>query len=115
MPQMISLLEEAAPDAANNDINSNDIAREHVEKARSHGHGYHESNHRPYSTALKNVAVTVERQLYIPQPGDKLVDPGTARVNIAASKEQPDGTPGWAEEHKHQTVLQQHCAYWDSD
>jgi peroxygenase len=43
--------------------------------------------------------------------------PGTARANIAPSAESPEGTQahGWAEKHAHQTVLQQHCDFFDQD
>jgi hypothetical protein len=43
--------------------------------------------------------------------------PGLARTNVAATIDKPDGTTedGWAEKHKHLTVMQQHCVYWDSD
>jgi peroxygenase len=42
---------------------------------------------------------------------------GTARVNIAPSHEMPHGTlaNNWAANHKHQTVLQQHCDFFDQD
>ncbi|KAI1785933.1 Caleosin related protein-domain-containing protein [Ganoderma leucocontextum] len=40
---------------------------------------------------------------------------GTARANTAPSIESPAGTPGWAQAHAHQTVLQQHCAFFDAD
>ncbi len=42
---------------------------------------------------------------------------GTARANIAATARQPNGTQDrdWAQEHAHQTVLQQHCDFFDGD
>jgi peroxygenase len=42
---------------------------------------------------------------------------GTARANIAPSVETPNGTTadGWASKHKHRTVLQQHCLFFDRD
>ncbi|KAF1982550.1 Caleosin-domain-containing protein [Aulographum hederae CBS 113979] len=72
---------------------------------------------KPYKTALPNVPVTVERRPFVPQEDEKLVDAGTARVNIAATKEEPNGTHenNWAERHENQTVVQQHTAYWDAD
>ncbi|EXJ86897.1 hypothetical protein A1O3_03851 [Capronia epimyces CBS 606.96] len=41
----------------------------------------------------------------------------TARANIAASVQQPNGTleDDWVARHKHQTVLQQHCEFFDTD
>jgi len=43
--------------------------------------------------------------------------PGLARTNVAATPDKPEGTAedGWAEKHKHLTVMQQHCVYWDAD
>lgn len=42
---------------------------------------------------------------------------GTARANVAPSLECPYGTQdsGWAGNHSDQTVLQQHCTYFDPD
>ena len=59
-----------------------------------------------YNIAISEVPVTVERLPYHPKEGDRLQDPGTARANIAASNESPNGTlqDNWAEKHKHQTV-----------
>jgi peroxygenase len=89
-----------------------------------------------YNIAISEVPVTVERLPYYPKEGDRLQDPGTARANIAASNESPNGTSqdNWAENHKHQTVcisgllfadhsslltihqvVQQHVVYWDKD
>ena len=43
--------------------------------------------------------------------------PGLARTNVAATPDKPEGTTEdeWAEKHKHLTVMQQHCVYWDAD
>ncbi|OCH89018.1 Caleosin-domain-containing protein [Obba rivulosa] len=43
--------------------------------------------------------------------------PGTAHANIAASVTAPDGTQKdrWVARHSHQTVLQQHCDFFDTD
>jgi len=61
---------------------------------------------KPYSVALRDAPVTVERLAYYPKEGDQLVDAGTARVNVAASNEAPEGTTqdSWAKEHEHETV-----------
>ena len=40
---------------------------------------------------------------------------GTARAHIAPSADSPLGTPSWASTHAHQSVLQQHCAFFDPD
>ncbi|TKA72184.1 hypothetical protein B0A49_02891 [Cryomyces minteri] len=72
---------------------------------------------KPYSTSIVEVPITCERKPYIPQEHDALIDAGTARATIAPSKESPNGTTegDWAKNHSHQTVVQQHAAYWDSD
>lgn len=73
------------------------------------GLGANVSHHpleKPYSICLREVPVTVERRSYYPKEGDALLDPGTARVNIAASNESPEGTTqdNWAKKHATQTV-----------
>lgn len=42
---------------------------------------------------------------------------GTARAYIAATEDKPYGTThkDWARNHSHQTVLQQHCEFFDTD
>lgn len=70
---------------------------------------------KPYSVSVPSVPVTCERIPYIPRPGDPLIDAGTARANVVASVESPNGTEGWAEKHKDKTALQQHMVYWDPD
>ncbi|ROT43139.1 Caleosin-domain-containing protein [Sodiomyces alkalinus F11] len=49
-------------------------------------------------------------------PG-KAIWTGTARANIAATYARPNGTTegDWARRHQHQTVLQQHCEFFDTD
>jgi hypothetical protein len=70
-----------------------------------------------YKTSLDSVPVTKQRPLYIPPKDSPLPDPSVARANIAASTDAPNGTTeqDWAAKHAHQTVLQQHCVYWDKD
>jgi hypothetical protein len=89
---------------------------------RSDGHSnatnQDKSSHikKPYSIATKSAPVTVERLSYVPSAHDRLLDPGTARANSAPSHETPHGTQGtWFAQHKQETVLQQHCAYFDRD
>lgn len=42
---------------------------------------------------------------------------GVARANLAATLDKPYGTTkdDWAKKHSHQTVLQQHCDWFDRD
>ncbi|KJZ77925.1 hypothetical protein HIM_02562 [Hirsutella minnesotensis 3608] len=69
-------------------------------------------------TGIPEVDVTEQRKPFL-QPDDKIRLPhtGTPRVNVAATYAHPEGTThdGWAERHKHQTVLQQHCEFFDQD
>ncbi|KAL2426895.1 putative peroxygenase 3 [Exophiala dermatitidis] len=70
------------------------------------------------TTSIPTVPITVERRPFIPsEDSQKLLDPGTARANIAPSVEQPNGTleDDWAARHQHQSVLQQHCEFFDTD
>ncbi|PBP28437.1 caleosin domain containing protein [Diplocarpon rosae] len=71
-----------------------------------------------FDVSIKELPVTEQRRPFILQQGDhRLKDPGTARANIAASVEEPNGTQkgDWARKNKGQTVLQQHLSYFDSD
>ncbi|KAF2036423.1 Caleosin-domain-containing protein [Setomelanomma holmii] len=67
---------------------------------------------------IPSVQVTEQRKPFINKSSDVTLDhAGTARANIAASVEQPHGTTknDWAKKHAHQTVLQQHCDFFDTD
>ncbi|KAF9910532.1 hypothetical protein EC991_006350 [Linnemannia zychae] len=46
-----------------------------------------------------------------------LVELGAARANIAATSAHPNGTlkDNWAQRHSRETVLQQHCSFFDRD
>jgi len=76
------------------------------------------TQHDEFDIFLKKVPVTEQR---LPFSQDEvqynLKQPGTARANEAASVEAPNGTQkgDWARRHKDQTVLQQHCAFFDKD
>ncbi|KAI9816253.1 MAG: hypothetical protein M1827_001854 [Pycnora praestabilis] len=72
---------------------------------------------KPYSVAIKEYPVTEERKPYVPKAGDVLRDAGTARATIAATNEKPNGTTenNWARDHAHQTIIVQHCDYFDRD
>ncbi|KAI7389174.1 Caleosin-domain-containing protein [Hortaea werneckii] len=72
---------------------------------------------RPYNVSINTAPPTIEREPYIPSEGDTLRDAGTARASIAADSEHPHGTTDgdWAETHKTETVVQQHCLYFDQD
>jgi hypothetical protein len=77
-------------------------------KPRSRGEGFDEviPGHGAMKTYADHKAVSMG-----------LVMPHVARANIAATPEHPDGTlkDDWAARHKHQTVMQQHVAFWDQD
>ncbi|KAK4938798.1 hypothetical protein LTR10_020805 [Elasticomyces elasticus] len=84
-----------------------DLAQKHAE----------EHAEEPFPTAIYQQPVTVERKPFIPSKQDSLKDAGTARANIAADTKCPNGTleGDFAERHKHRTVVQQHCDYFDTD
>ncbi|CCF32576.1 hypothetical protein CH063_04936 [Colletotrichum higginsianum] len=72
----------------------------------------------PVVTSIPEVPVTVQRKPFLqPELDQKLAHTGTPRANIAATYEKPNGTTerGWAQRHRHQTVLQQHCDFFDAD
>lgn len=71
-------------------------------------------------TTLKSVPITVERPPFVPSPQEFVKDFGTARANLAITRENPNGIADaplvdWHENHKNQTTLQQHCTYFDPD
>ncbi|KAI0661087.1 Caleosin-domain-containing protein [Cubamyces menziesii] len=68
-------------------------------------------------TAVPDGRVTTERPPWNPTPVQRksLPNAGTARANRAPATTAPDGSPEWAEQHSHQTVLQQHCDFFDTD
>ena len=64
-----------------------------------------------FDIAIKEQPVTEERKPYIRKGDDPLVDAGTARANVAASKECPNGTEdgGYTKNHRNQTVCHKPC------
>ncbi|TFB03470.1 putative peroxygenase 3 [Trichoderma ghanense] len=67
---------------------------------------------------IQQVPVTVQRKPFVqPEDDARLSHTGTPRANIAATYEQPHGSQAsnWAKAHQNQTVLQQHCDYFDQD
>ncbi|KAL6710508.1 hypothetical protein ACN47E_008556 [Coniothyrium glycines] len=74
--------------------------------------GYHD-----IVTSVPGAPVTEERKPFIAAPGSKLKYPSIARANLAATLDKPHGTTtdDWAKKHEHQTVLQQHCDWFDRD
>ncbi|KAF8445353.1 Caleosin related protein-domain-containing protein, partial [Terfezia claveryi] len=71
-------------------------------------------------TGITTVPPTQEFQPYVPKEaghGRGLVAAGVPRVNVAASVENPYGTTkdDYALKHSHETVLQQHVAFFDRD
>ncbi|KLU91837.1 hypothetical protein MAPG_10786 [Magnaporthiopsis poae ATCC 64411] len=69
-------------------------------------------------SSVPDVPVTVIRKPFVQDEDDeRLPQAGVARANIAASYQNPRGTveDDWAQKHSHQTVLQQHCDFFDRD
>ncbi|KAK0354698.1 hypothetical protein LTR91_012284 [Friedmanniomyces endolithicus] len=105
----------AVPDRSDGDINANPKVKQLV---KQHGRDIsHYPPDKPYSVCVSTCPITVQRLPYIPTPNSPLLDPGTPRATTAPSTDSPHGTlqANWAARHTHQTVLQQHCAYWDPD
>ncbi|KEY69579.1 hypothetical protein S7711_06208 [Stachybotrys chartarum IBT 7711] len=72
----------------------------------------------PVVTHIPDVPVTGLRKPFLqPEDAVRLPHTGTPRANLAATYERPEGTTesNWAKEHEHQTVLQQHCDFFDRD
>ncbi|KAG9983277.1 Caleosin-domain-containing protein, partial [Aureobasidium melanogenum] len=112
---MPSIIELGAPDRKNGDLTVTGDSNALLSLVKDQISDFPPG--KQYSIAIKEVPVTVERLPYYPKDGDRLQDPGTARANIAASNESPNGTSqdDWAQNHQHQTVVQQHVVYWDKD
>jgi len=71
-----------------------------------------------FEIAIPQVAVTQQRKPFIQDKNDIILkQAGTARANEAASREAPRGTQknDYAHHHRHETVLQQHLAFFDTD
>jgi len=71
-----------------------------------------------FDIVIKQVPVTEQRKPFVQKDGDfKLEQPGTARANEAASVDAPVGTEksNYSKNHRDETVLQQHVAFFDSD
>ncbi|GAA6056367.1 hypothetical protein JCM3770_005970 [Rhodotorula araucariae] len=71
----------------------------------------------PFKTTLKGHPAMDDCARFDIIQRQALAEPYVPRANIAATPEHPHGTVegGWANAHEHQSVLQQHCAWWDSD
>ncbi|KZT72096.1 Caleosin-domain-containing protein [Daedalea quercina L-15889] len=78
-----------------------------------------ESKDNAIQTYIRQVPVTYERRPYNPSSEENgvLKNAGTAYASLAPTLDSPHGTQssGWADKHSGQTVLQQHCAYFDPD
>lgn len=61
---------------------------------------------KPYCNSIAEAPITEQRKSFVPSSQDILVDPGTPRATLAASKESPNGTieGDWAAKHQNQTV-----------
>ncbi|GAA6062181.1 hypothetical protein JCM10212_001345 [Sporobolomyces blumeae] len=70
-----------------------------------------------FATEIANHPSMSDRPTLPKDLANKIVDPFVARANIAASVESPDGTTtgDYAEKHRHESVLQQHVAFFDRD
>ncbi|KAH9810512.1 Caleosin-domain-containing protein [Teratosphaeria destructans] len=115
-PSLVDTALAPIPSKGNGDIAWSDKSA-HLVKRVGRDNVNHWPPQKPYTVCIDSVPVTIERLPHIWNEGDRLIDPGTARANIAPTNESPEGTleDDWAERHKHLTVVQQHCSYWDKD
>jgi peroxygenase len=67
--------------------------------------------------SISTVPITTRRKPFANPKGSKLINAGEGRANLAPSYDHPEGTTGgdWNTKHAHQTVLQQHCDFFDRD
>ncbi|KAL5392110.1 hypothetical protein PMIN03_007276 [Paraphaeosphaeria minitans] len=67
--------------------------------------------------SIRPVPITIKRKPFVAHPDSKLRNAGTARAYVAATEDKPYGTThrDWTRNHSHQTVLQQHCDFFDTD
>ncbi|GAA5998376.1 hypothetical protein JCM5350_005882 [Sporobolomyces pararoseus] len=70
-----------------------------------------------FDTELDSLSSTREKPTVSKDLDQKLADPYVPRANIAATVEHPQGTTenNWAQEHKNESVLQQHVSFFDRD
>ena len=63
-------------------------------------------DHKPYKVFVSSIPLTEKRKPYVPEAEDELIDAGTARATVAASRESPNGTQkdNWAKRHQDVTV-----------
>jgi peroxygenase len=66
---------------------------------------------------VASVPVTTQRQPFSNTTNTPLHNAGEARANLAPSFQTPHGTTSgdWSKKHAHQSVLQQHCDFFDRD
>ncbi|KAK7192079.1 caleosin domain containing protein [Paraphaeosphaeria sporulosa] len=67
--------------------------------------------------SIRPVPITIKRKPFVARPDSNLRNAGTARAYVAATEDKPYGTThrDWTRNHSHQTVLQQHCEFFDTD
>jgi hypothetical protein len=115
MPSELSYAEVAASttNGVSDHSDSDTTATESPKDLQKRGHNLvgqtkikNEPNDKPYSNSIAEAPITVERKSYVSEPNEILIDAGTARATLAASKENPNGTTegDWAANHQHQTV-----------
>jgi peroxygenase len=66
---------------------------------------------------LANIPITTQRTPFQNSKKNELQNAGEPRANLAPSVDTPNGTTanGWDKKHAHQSVLQQHCDFFDRD
>jgi len=66
---------------------------------------------------ITSVPITTQRAPFQNSKNTSLQNAGEPRANLAPSAETPNGTTenDWDKKHAHQSVLQQHCDFFDRD
>lgn len=95
-----------APDSTKHSASSPSSSSEHDESDRV-----------PFAISTPLVPVTKVRKSFYPPEDSPLQNLGTARANVAADVQSPNGSTenNYTAARAHQTVLQQHIDYWDPD
>ena len=102
-------------------VNDTDASLDPTTVAASHSElfdkEYQTGAEKPWLTSIPEQPITQQRKPFIKRKDEALSNAGTARAVIAASRESPNGTieDDYVRKHEKQTVIQQHCEYWDTD
>ncbi|KAF2418937.1 caleosin domain-containing protein [Tothia fuscella] len=88
-----------------------------VKDRQVHGDSDEEQITAEIVTSIEAIPVTYQVKPFVTNQSKSLPNAGIPRANIAPSVNSPNGTTkdNWAKNHSQQTVLQQHCEFFDLD